>query len=169
MIRSSVRVLRFAVAASVVGLCLGSAAVFAGPVGSLVIDGSATIHVAGNGSAVEARGTHTVFAGDRIDTRMESARLMLRDGSVIRLAPSSSLVVRDDVNAPGSIELVRGRMTMDARSDDWSVLRAGKDRTGVSAGSSVEFEAESDAEAIEAGEDIDERSFEPAPRPQSIS
>ncbi len=152
---------------AVFGLCLAAAPVFAGPIGSLVVDGSATIHVAGNGSAVEARGTHTVFAGDRIDTSAAGARLMLRDGSVISLAPASSLTVRSDVGSRGSVELTRGRMMMDARSDDWSVLQAGGDRTDVSAGASIELEA--DDSASEGDETLDSPVYEPAARPRSIS
>lgn len=154
---------------AVVGACLAAAPAFAGPIGSLVAEGAATIHVAGNGSAVEARGTHTVFAGDQIETGAAGARLMLQDGSVVNLAPSSRMVVRSANGSDRSIELMHGRMSLDARTDGWSVFSAEKDRTGVSAGSSMEFEVQSTSGTPESEESLEDRRAEPAPRPRSFS
>ena len=154
---------------AVLGACLAAGPVFAGPVGSLILDGSATIHIAGSGSAVEAQGTHTVFANDQIETGPTGARLVLQDGSVVTLGPASRMAIRAGNGSERSIELIRGRLSFAAQTEGWSIFSADSDPKNVSAGSSMEFGAQTVEDDIESGELMKDRRVEPAPRPRSLS
>ena len=160
---------RIAVYASALLALAWGALAFAGPIGSLEVDGEARIQVSGNGSYVNARGTHTIFAGDRIETRSGTARLMLRDGSIIRLGPQSDLLVGNGIGSMTSVELIRGRASVESVSETLSVSQPDGSSTSVSAGESLEFDVRVDLNEEQSGDDEDERPVRPAPRPRSIS